>query len=127
MSKMSTNTNPILKNILATLFGVFVMLAAIGAFFVVLIFIKPKGSSLLLDMVILGVPCFSGGFATSSTAANLKLLCTCILCILSLLILGAWLKFNLTDNSHPKNYLEFFIIIISCLLGGIAGSKRKSL
>lgn len=124
---MSVSTNSILKNILAILFGFFLVFAAIGTFSILLLFIRPKENLLLLDIVILGVSCFSGGFATSSTAANFKLLCTCILCILSLLMLGTWLEFNLIDNNPRKNYPEVFTIIISCLLGGIAGRERKSL
>lgn len=123
---MHESKKSIIKNVLAILFGFFVAFAVLGVFMVAAAFVDLSGS-FLLDLIILGVPCFAGGLATASSAANYKILYAGILSIPIILLLTSWFNFNLTDNNYPKNYTEIFSIVIFSLIGGIVGSKKKSL
>jgi hypothetical protein len=119
-----SNNKKTLKNIGAIFFGFFLAFAVIGIFMVIAAFIDLSGNA-LLDLILLAVPCIAGGFATSSSAANYKILCTLILSILISSLLAMWFKFNLTDNNYPKNYSEIIKIVIFCLVGGLIGRNRK--
>ncbi|HEV7781765.1 MAG TPA: hypothetical protein VGO58_10905 [Chitinophagaceae bacterium] len=119
---MSYPVKEIVRNFFCVFFGVAGSVSVFFFLFLATALLPRTLNSTGFLMILLGVSSFAGGFCTGALVTRHKLILVMITTIVLVISYIYFFDTNFTDRNYPREYLQISIVVLSSVIGGIAGA-----